>query len=67
VTALWFDDDTDPLRWHVSVERLGGGRYRMACGIEMRIRHARGMWPTKPREIGPPREDRCPVCAQARP
>ena len=67
MAALWFDDGTDPPVWHVSVERLTQGWYRMACDVEIRIRDGRGMWPTKPRETGPPREKRCPVCAEANP
>ena len=67
MAALWFEERAEESVWHLAVGKAGKGRYRMACAWELELREVRRLWPAKPGESGPLREDRCHSCVEADP
>jgi hypothetical protein len=61
---LWILEPGQPTTWHIVSERIAYHWYRMACGWELRLADAAGMWPTKDDEPQPPTSARCRSCVQ---
>ena len=58
--ALWIEE-TDKQVWHLANRRIGPLHYTAVCGWQMTARPTR-IWPQKPHELGPAREERCWSC-----
>lgn len=61
---LWVQEPGQPITWHTATERIAYHWYRMACGWEVRLVDAQGVWPAKGGEPQPPPRTRCRSCEQ---
>ena len=61
---LWVKEPGQPTTWHIVNERIAYHWYRMACGWEVRLADAAGVWPAKDGEPEPPARTRCRSCVQ---